>query len=240
MSNYDNISANQMRKATEDLKQMQENFKKYGVYVINKDIPEAQTRQELYSRLEISSVYEDIEAKRKEFEAEIQRVSKDKRYKTEFKGEYKQKMNEEFIRFKTEKLTEVQAKLQGYKTDLQEKYSYKVEDKNLEAIETNSSLLTLAMLDTIEGNTELMKQFVENNWHRKDVMSLVEAKYSDNPSIATQIAEKRKEEQKPYLLVNKCLNDVTTFINNSDYVVNQDYIEKGITEFNPISGGVNE
>ena len=234
--NYDNVTAAQMKKATEDLKQMQENFKKYGVYVLNKDIPEATTRQELYSRLEISNVYEDIEAKRKEFEAEIQRVSKDKRYKTEFKGEYKQKMNEEFIKFKTEKLTEVQAKLQGYKTDLQEKYSYKVEDKNLEAIETNSSLLTLAMLDTIEGNTELMKQFVENNWHRKDVMSLVEAKYSDNPSIATQIAEKRRDEARHYELVNKCLNDVTTFINNSDYVVNQDYIEKGITEFNPIGG----
>ena len=90
------------------------------------------------------------------------------------------------------------------------------------------------MLDTIEGNTELMKQFVENNWHRKDVMSLVEAKYSDNPSIATQIAEKRRDEARHYELVNKCLNDVTTFINNSDYVVNQDYIEKGITEFNPI------
>ena len=236
MANYDNVTAAQMKKATEDLKQMQENFKKYGVYVLNKDIPEATTRQELYSRLEISNVYEDIEAKRKEFEAEIQRVSKDKRYKTEFKGEYKQKMNEEFIKFKTEKLTEVQAKLQGYKTDLQEKYSYKVEDKNLEAIETNSSLLTLAMLDTIEGNTELMKQFVENNWHRKDVMSLVEAKYSDNPSIATQIAEKRRDEARHYELVNKCLNDVTTFINNSDYVVNQDYIEKGITEFNPIGG----
>lgn len=232
--NYDNVTAEQMRKATEELKEMQDNFKKYGVYVINKDIPEAQTRQELYSRLEISSVYEDIEAKRKEFEAEIQRVSKDKRYKTEFKGEYKQKMNEEFIRFKTEKLTEVQAKLQGYKTDLQEKYSYKVEDKNLEAIETNSSLLTLAMLDTIEGNTELMKQFVENNWHRKDVMSLVEAKYSDNPSIATQIAEKRHEEARPYELVNKCLNDVTTFINNKDYNVNADYIENGITSFDPI------
>ena len=58
---YDELSASQMRKATEDLKQMQENFKKYGVYVINKDIPEAQTRQELYSRLELSNVYEDIE-----------------------------------------------------------------------------------------------------------------------------------------------------------------------------------
>ena len=32
----------------------------------------------------------------------------------------------------------------------------------------------------------------------------------------------------------------TTFINNSDYVVNQDYIEKGITEFNPIGAGSNE
>ena len=39
--NYDNITAEQMRKATDDLKQMQENFKKYGMYVLNKDIPEA-------------------------------------------------------------------------------------------------------------------------------------------------------------------------------------------------------
>lgn len=240
MSKYDNITAEQMRKATEDLKQMQENFKKYGVYVINKDIPEAQTRQDLYNKLEISNVYEDIEAKRKEFEAEIQRVAKDKRYKTEFKGEYKNKMQEEFIKYKTDKLTEVKAKLNGYKDDLKSKYSYKVEDPQLESTQTNNALLKLAFLDNIENNTELMKQFVNENWNRKDVISLVEAKYKDNANIATQIAEKRKEEQKPYQLVNKCLNDVTTFINNSDYVVNQDYIEKGITEFNPIGAGSNE
>lgn len=213
---------------------MQENFKKYGVYVTNKDIPEAQTRSELYNRLEISNVYEDIAAKQKEFQNEINRINKDRRYKEEFKADYKKKMQEEFIKYKTEKLTEVQAKLNGYKTDLQGKYSYKVEDPQLESTQTNNALLQLAFLDNIENNTELMKQFVNDNWNRKDVMSLVEAKYSDNPSIATQIAEKRHEEAKPYELVNKCLNDVTTFINNSDYVVNQDYIEKGITEFNPI------
>ena len=234
MANYDNLTAAQMRKATEQLKEMEENHKKYGLYVLNKDIPEATTRQDLYNRLELSNVYEDIAAKQKEFEAEIQRVSKDKRYKTEFKDEYKKKMQEEFIKYKTDKLTEVKEKLNGYKTDLQEKYSYKVEDKNLEAIETNSSLLTLAMLDTIEGNTELMKQFVENNWHRKDVMSLVQAKYKDNAEITTQIAEKRRDEARPYELVNKCLNDVTTFINNKDYNVNADYIENGIKSFDPI------
>ena len=92
MSNYDNVTAEQMRKATEELKQMQENFGKYGLYVLNKDIPEAKTRAELYDRLEIQNVYEDIATKQKEFEAEIQRVAKDKRYKTKFKSEYKKKM----------------------------------------------------------------------------------------------------------------------------------------------------
>ena len=234
MSKYDNVTAEQMRKATEDLKQMQQNFQKYGVYVVNKDIPEATTREGLYSKLEIENVYEDIEAKRKEFEAEIQRVSKDKRYKEEFKSTYKKKMQDEFIKYKTEKLTEVQTKLNGYKTDLQSKYSYKVEDPQLEATQTNNALLQLAFLDNVKNNTELMKQFVNDNWNRKDVMSLVQAKYKDNAEITTQIAQKRHEEARPYQLVNKCLNDVTTFINNSDYVVNQDYIEKGITEFNPI------
>ena len=237
---YDELSASQMRKATEDLKQMQENFKKYGVYVLNKDIPEAQTRQDLYSRLEISNVYEDIEAKRKEFEAEIQRVSKDKRYKEEFKSTYKEKMQDEFIKYKTEKLTEVKAKLNGYKDDLKSKYSYQVSDPQLEATQTNNALLQLAFLDNVKNNTELMKQFVNDNWNRKDVMSLVQAKYKDNAEITTQIAQKRHEEAKPYELINKCLNDVTTFINNSDYMVNSDYIEKGITEFNPIGGGSNE
>lgn len=240
MTNYDNVTAEQMRKATEDLKQMQENFKKYGLYVLNKDIPEAQTRSELYNKLEISNVYEDIEAKRKEFEAEIQRVAKDKRYKTEFKGEYKNKMQEEFIKYKTDKLTEVKAKLNGYKEDLQAKYSHRIEDPQLEATQTNNALLQLAFIQQLDNNTELMKQFVNDNWNRPNVMNIVENMYKDNASVTAQIANKRKEEQKPYQLVNKCLNDVTTFINNSDYVVNQDYIEKGITEFNPIGGGSNE
>ena len=237
---YDELSASQMRKATEDLKQMQENFKKYGVYVINKDIPEAQTRQELYSRLELSNVYEDIEVKRKEFEAEIQRVSKDKRYKEEFKSTYKEKMQDEFIKYKTGKLTEVKAKLQGYKDDLHSKYSYKIEDPQLEATQTNNALLQLAFIQQLDNNEEMLKGYINDNWNRPNVMNIVENMYKDNANVATQIATKRKEEQRPYLLVNKCLNDVTTFINNSDYVVNQDYIEKGITEFNPIGGGSNE
>ena len=238
--NYDNISANQMRQATEQLKEMQENFKKYGVYVLNKDIPEATTRQELYSRLEISNVYEDIEAKRKEFEAEIQRIQKDKRYKEEFKSTYKEKMQDEFIKYKTDKLTEVKAKLNGYKEDLQNKYSYKVDDMQLEATQTNNALLQLAFIQQLDNNEEMLKSYINDNWNKPQVMSIVENMYKDNANVATQIAEKRKEEQKPYQLVNKCLNDVTTFINNSDYVVNQDYIEKGITEFNPIGAGSNE
>ena len=236
MNKYDNVTAEQMRKATEDLKQMQENFKKYGVYVVNKDIPEAKTRQDLYNRLEISNVYEDIEAKRKEFEAEIQRVSKDKRYKEEFKSTYKEKMQDEFIKYKTEKLTEVKAKLNGYKTDLQNKYSHRIEDPQLEAVQTNNALLQLAFLDNVKNNTELMKQFVEDNWNRKDIMSLVEAKYKNSAEIVTQIAEKRRDEAKPYELVNTAIKDVDVFISNKDYNVNPDYIEKGITEFNPIGG----
>lgn len=240
MSNYDNVTADQMRKATEDLKEMQENFKKYGLYVLNKDIPEAQTRQDLYNRLDISNVYQDIAAKQKEFEAEIQRVAKDKRYKAEFKGEYKKKMQDEFIRFKTEKLTDVQAKLQGYKTDLQNKYSYKVEDPQLEATQTNNSLLELAFIQQLDNNTGLLQDFINKNWNRPNVMSIVENMYKDNAVVTTQIAEKRRDEARPYELVNKCLNDVTTFINNKDYNVNADYIENGITSFDPIGGGSNE
>ena len=234
MSKYDNITAKQIRKATDDLKQMQENFKKYGMYVLNKDIPEAQTRQDLYNKLEISNVYEDIEAKRKEFEAEIQRVAKDKRYKEEFKSTYKEKMQDEFIKYKTEKLTEVKSKLNGYKEDLQNKYSYKVDDPQLEATQTNNALLQLAFIQQLDNNTELMKQFVNDNWNRPNVMNIVENMYKDNANVATQIAEKRRDEARHYELVNKCLNDVTTFINNSDYVVNSDYVQEGITSFNPI------
>lgn len=240
MSEYDDITAEKMRKATEDLKQMQENFKKYGVYVLNKDIPEAVTRQELYSKLEMEDVYNDIAEKQKEFQKEINRISKDKRYKEEFKTDYKKKIQEEFLKYKTEKLTEVQSKLQGYKTDLQNKYAHKVEDPKLEATQTNNSLLKLAFLDNIENNTELMKQFVSENWNRKDIMSLVEAKYQDNAHIVSQIATKRKEEQKPYLLVDSCLNDVNAFINNRDYSVNADYIENGITKFNSFDEGSQE
>ena len=240
MSKYDNVTAEQMRKATEDLKQMQENFKKYGVYVVNKDIPEVTTRQELYSKLEIENAYEDIAEKQKEFKKEIDRISKDKRYKEEYKSTYKEKMQEEFIKYKTEKLTEVQSKLRGYKEDLQNKYSYKVEDPQLEATQTNNALLQLAFIQQLDNNEEMLKGYINDNWNKPQVMNIVENMYKDNANVATQIATTRKEEQKPYLLINKCLNDVTTFINNSDYVVNQDYIEKGITKFNSIAGEANE
>ena len=240
MSKYDNVTAEKMRKATEDLKQMQENYKKYGVYILNKDIPEATTRQELYSKLEISNVYEDIAEKQKEFQKEINRISKDKRYKEEFKSDYKKKMQEEFQKYKTEKLTEVKAKLNGYKEDLKSKYSYKVEDPQLEATQTNNALLQLAFIQQLDNTEELLKGYINDNWNKPQVMNIVENMYKDNANVATQIAEKRHEEAKPYELVNKCLNDVTTFINNSDYVVNSDYIERGITKFNPITGEANE
>ena len=192
----------------------------------------------MYDRLGLADVYEDIAAKQQDFQNEINRVAKDKRYKEEFKSTYKAKMQDEFIKYKTEKLTEAQSKLNGYKTDLQDKYSYKVEDKNLEAVETNSALLTLAMLDTIENNTELLQNFINQNWNKSSVMNIVEAKYKDNPNIVSQIANKRKEDQQPYELINSCLRDVNTFINNKEYVVNSDYIESGITKFDPVDANV--
>lgn len=238
--NEHDIEIAKMRKATEDLKQMQANFKKYGIYVTNENIPEAQTRQELYSRLELTNVYEDIAEKQKEFQNEINRISKDKRYKEEFKSTYKEKMQDEFIKYKTEKLTEVKAKLQGYKDDLHSKYSYKVDDAQLEATQTNNALLQLAFIQQLDNSEEMLKGYINDNWNKPQVMSIVENMYKDNANVVTQIATKRHDEAKPYELVNKCLNDVTTFINNSDYVVNQDYIEKGITKFNPIAGEANE
>ena len=63
-------------------------------------------------------------------------------------------------------------------------------------------------------------------------MNIIEAKYSDNPHVVSQIANKREEETKPYKLVNICINDVNTFLNNKDYTVNSDYITEGITKFN--------
>ena len=238
MSELDKLTAEKMRKATNDLKTMQANFAKYGVYTL--EVPEATTRAELYNRLEIENVYEDIASKQKDFQAEINRVAKDKRYKEEFKSTYKKKMQEEFIKYKTEKLTEVQAKLQGYKTDLQDKYSYKVDDPQLEATQTNNSLLQLAFIQQLDNNTDLLKQFVDDNWNKPQVMNIVENMFKDNANVVSQIANKRKEEAKPYELVDNCLNDVTTFINNSDYVVNSDYIENGITKFDSIDGGANE
>ena len=231
MKGYENVSAEQMRKATEDLKQMQTNFKKYGMYVTDDNIPEAQSRQELYERLGLTNVYEDIEAKRKEFKAEIQRISKDKRYKEEFKGEHKKKMQDEFIKYKTEKLKEVEAKLQGYKEDLQAKYSYKVDDLQLEATKTNNALLQLAFIQQLDNNEEILKDYINDNWNKPQVMNVIENMYKDNAKVVSQIASKRKEEQKPYLLVDSCLNDVNVFITNKDFNVNADYIENGITSF---------
>ena len=58
-------------------------------------------------------------------------------------------MQEEFIKYKNDRLTEVQAKLNGYKDDLKSKYSYEVEDPQLESTQTNNALLKLAFLDNI-------------------------------------------------------------------------------------------
>ena len=220
------------------MKKMIENNRKYGTFDL--ELPEPNNRKELYSFLQADTIFNEINDKYNEMQKEIQRVQKDGRYADSYKKVHKQKTTEEFQNYKESKLQEIKDKMKIYRSDIEAKHKPVIENPQLESTNINNSLLKLAFLDNIENNTELMKQFVNENWNRKDVISLVEAKYKDNANIATQIAEKRKEEQKPYQLVNKCLNDVTTFINNSDYVVNQDYIEKGITEFNPIGAGSNE
>ena len=216
------------------MKKMIENNRKYGTFDL--EIPEPTNRKELYSFLQADTIFNEINDKYNEMQKEIQRVQKDGRYADSYKKVHKQKTTEEFQNYKESKLQEIKDKMKIYRSDIEAKHKPVIENPQLESTNINNSLLKLAFLDNIENNTELMKQFVENNWHRKDVMSLVEAKYSDNPSIATQIAEKRRDEARHYELVNKCLNDVTTFINNSDYVVNSDYLQAGITKFNPVNG----
>ena len=52
MNEYDldKLEIAKMKKATEDLKQMQANFAKYGVYVLDKNITETTDRKRLYDR----------------------------------------------------------------------------------------------------------------------------------------------------------------------------------------------
>ena len=65
MNEYDldKLEIEKMRKATNDLKQMQANFKKYGIYVLDKDIPEPQSRPELYSKLGTDTIFQEINDK---------------------------------------------------------------------------------------------------------------------------------------------------------------------------------
>ena len=214
------------------MKKMIENNRKYGTFDL--EIPEPTNRKELYSFLQVDTIFNEINDKYNEMRKEIGRVQKDGRYADSYKKVHKQKTTEEFQNYKESKLQEIKDKMNVYRSDIEAKHRPVIEDKNLEATQTNSALLQLAFLDNIENNTELMKQFVESNWHRKDIISLVEAKYKDNAAITTQIYTKRKEDQKPYELVDKCLNDVNVFINNRDWQVNGDYIESGIKSMDPL------
>lgn len=235
---YKNLSIEKIKKCTNDLKIMSRNNQLYGEYTLEPPTPT--TRVELYKSLQIEESFNEINEKYNEMQKEIQKISKDGRYKDQYKQENKQKKIKEFQQYREAKLNEIKDKMNVYRSDIQDKYSYKVEDKQLEAVETNSALLQLAFLDNMENNTELMKQFVEDNWNRKDIISLVEAKYKDNPAIATKIHSKREEDKKPFKLVDSAINDINTFINNRDYICNSSYIEEGITKFNQIDGGHHE
>ena len=214
------------------MKKMIENNRKYGTFDL--EIPEPTNRKELYSFLQADTIFNEINDKYNEMQKEIQRVQKDGRYAENYKKVHKQKATEEFQNYKESKLQEIKDKMQLYRSDIEAKHKPVIEDKSLEATNINNSLLKLAFLDNMENNTELMKQFVDDNWNRKDIISLIEAKYKDNAEITTQIYTKRKEDQKPYELVDKCLNDITVFINNRDWQVNGDYIEKGIKTMDPL------
>ena len=218
----------------EKMKKMIENHRKYGTFEI--EISEPTNRKELYSFLQADTIFNEINDKYNEMQKEIQRVQKDGRYAENYKKVHKQKTTEEFQNYKESKLQEIKDKMNVYRSDIEAKNKPVIEDKQAEATAINNSLLQLAFLDNIENNTELMKQFVNDNWNRKDVMSLVEAKYSDNVAIVSQIAERRKKEAEPYELVDSCIRDIDVFIANKDYVVNQDYIDAGITKFNPVDG----
>lgn len=238
MTDWREIPAEKMRKATNDLKKMQENYYKYGQYIL--EPPKATNRAELYRNLQIEETFNEINDKYAETQKEIKRVAKDGRYKDEFKGIHKQKTLEEFQQFKQFKLNEIKDKMQMYRSEIEESNKPVIEDKGLEATNINTAMLQLMYLDQLDNNTELMKQFVDQNWNRPEIMGLVEAKYKNNADIIAQIHTKRAEDAKPFELVDTCIKDIDTFISNSDYNVNSDYIESGITKFNPIDGGVNE
>ena len=232
------LDSQKYSKATKDLAKMSENYKKYGEYIL--EPPKATNRAELYRNLQIDNVFNEINDKYAETQNKIQKVAKDGRYKDEFKGIHKQKTLEEFQQFKESKLNEIKDKMNVYRSDIEAENKAVIEDKGLEATNTNTAMLQLMYLDSLDNNTELMRQFVNENWNRKDVMSLVEAKYKDNAAIVSQIAEKKKKEYEPYKLVDSCIRDIDVFISNKDYNVNSDYIENGITKFDSIDGGANE
>lgn len=214
------------------MKKMIENNRKYGTFDL--EIPEPTNRKELYSFLQADTIFNEINEKYNEMQKEIQRVQKDGRYADSYKKVHKQKTTEEFQNYKELKLQEIKDKMNVYRSDIEAKHRPVIENPQLESTNINNSLLKLAFLDNIENNTELMKQFVSENWNRKDIISLVEAKYKDNAAITAQIYTKRKEDQEPYELVDKCLNDVNAFINNRDWQVNGDYIESGIKSMDPL------
>ena len=214
------------------MKKMIENNRKYGTFEI--EIPEPTDRKSLYQFLQADTIFNEINDKYNEMQKEIQRVQKDGRYASSYKEVHKQKTTEEFQNYKESKLQEIKDKMQLYRSDIEAKHKAVIEDKGLEATNINTAMLQLMYLDQLDNNTELMKQFVEQNWNRPEIMGLVEAKYKDNAEITTQIYTKRKEDQMPYELVDKCINDVNVFINNRDWQVNGDYIESGIKTMDPL------
>ena len=242
MNEYDldKLEIEKMRKATNDLKQMQANFAKYGVYVLDRDIPEPTDRKSLYDRLGTDTIFNEINDKYNETQKEIQRINKDGRYKDEFKGVHKQKTLEAFNQFKEAKLNEIKDKMNVYRNDIEAKHKPVIEDKQAEATAINNSLLQLAFIQQLDNNEEILKGYINENWNRPQVISLVENMFKDNANVVSQIVTKRKEDQAPYELVDSCIRDIDVFISNKDYNVNSDYIQNGITKFNPIDGGANE
>ena len=219
------------------MQEMRRNFERYGIYATDDKMPPVVTKSELYKRLKIDGHFYDIQNLFDHTEQKVRQLQQDPRYTDAYKKEGIEAFYRQFNTYKDHKWQEIQKELLKYKEEL--KVRFAVEEPN--STDLNNLLIQLQFIDGIDNNGAMIENFLNENMNSSVIRGLIQAKYGeDNPNIKTSISNYEKEQNAPFTVVDQELRMVETFINNTDYLVDKDYLKnEKLTEFREVRGAMN-
>ena len=213
------------------MKEIKENGKTWGMYVPNSKLPKAKTRQDLYAQLKLGSAFSDVNGMHNFYQRKMNELVSEDKYKDSFIEETSKRFYNEFLEYKKERYSEVRDELVAYRNKLKEENTV----KGATGVELNSLLIQLSMIQSVENNDEAIARFLQDNIHTDEIRNMIGLQHSKtNPKVANILNNYDREQNQGYELLDSEINTLNMLINNSGYIVNEDYIEKGIRNFEEV------